>query len=142
MPADELNTLKEKIRTDKINSWDAVHNHYVASGKKYPGHRLRHALASLLEIEGLGAREITDEKVNEWLVRAVTIASSLVKRISESREKDYTNPFRKMVYDSEAEMTAVVGVFGENSFIKQKQKELRNFKKTVESLRGGKKLMR
>ena len=142
MPADELNTLKEKIRTNKINSWDAVHNHYVASGKKYPGHRLRHALASLLEIEGLGAREITDEKVNEWLVRAVTIASSLVKRISESREKDYTNPFRKMVYDSEAEMTAVVGVFGENSFIKQKQKELRNFKKTVESLRGGKKLMR
>ena len=76
-----------------------------------------------------------------WLDKAAGIASSITKRISESREKDYLNPFRKMVYNSDEEMNQVLGSFPENSFIKQKQKELKNFRKKVESLKGKRNLI-
>ena len=139
MPVEELDSLREKIKTNVLKSWDEVHACYTEAGKKYPVQKLKHALASLLEIENLSAKEITAEKINEWLDRAVSIASSVTKRISESREKDYTNPFRKMIYDSDGEMNKVLGGFDENSFIKQKQKDLKSFKKKIESLKMQKK---
>jgi hypothetical protein len=140
MPVDELNRLKEKIKTDALKSWDEVHAYYTEAGKKYPAQKLRHALASLVEIENIDIKEIDEEKINDWLNRAISIASSITRKISESREKDYTNPFRKMVYDSEEEMNKVLGSFSDNGFIKQKQKELRSFKKKVESLKTKKNL--
>jgi hypothetical protein len=58
----------------------------------------------------------------------------MVKGIHDSREKDYTNSFRKMVYENDAEMEAVTGKFAENSFIQQQQTELKVVKKAVHQL--------
>ena len=55
----------------------------------------------------------------------------MTKGIHDSRSKDYTNPFRKMVYESMGEMNEVMGKFEENSFIKLQIEELTNFKTTV-----------
>ena len=141
MPDEELNRLKEKIKNNTLKTWDEVHAYYTEAGKKYPSQKLKHALASLLEIENVTAKEITTERINTWLDKAVGIASSNTKRISESREKDYLNPFRKMIYDSDEEMNKVLGSFPANSFIKQKQKELKNFRKKVELLKAKKNLV-
>ena len=54
--------------------------------------------------------------------------------IYESRAKDYRNPFRKMVYDTEAEMEKVIGKLKDNSFIGQQQEELKEYKKQVTEL--------
>ena len=43
----------------------------------------------------------------------------MCKGIYESREKDYTNPFRKMVYDTKKEMNKVLGKLEDNTFIQQ-----------------------
>jgi hypothetical protein len=56
------------------------------------------------------------------------------KGIYESRAKDYNNPFRKMVYESQDEMNAVVGKIEDNHFIQDQFKELEEFKKTVKGL--------
>jgi hypothetical protein len=56
------------------------------------------------------------------------------KGIYESREKDYKNPFRKMVYETKEEMDAVVGKIEDNHFIKDQFKELESFKRTVKNL--------
>ena len=58
----------------------------------------------------------------------------MVDGIASSRAKDYTNPFRKMVYETEAEMEAVTGKLNENSFILQQQEELITTKATVQKL--------
>jgi hypothetical protein len=56
-----------------------------------------------------------------------------VKGIYESRAKDYTNPFRKMVYDTEDEMNTVLGKLEDNSFIQQQYAALDELKKQVKS---------
>jgi hypothetical protein len=55
----------------------------------------------------------------------------MTKGIYSSREKDYSNPYRKMVFESLEEMNAVVGTIEENSFINQQQQEFSQYKKMV-----------
>ena len=57
-----------------------------------------------------------------------------MENITRSREKDYNNPFRKMVYDSQEEMDKVMGSLSDNSFIRQEAKALKTFEKNVATL--------
>jgi hypothetical protein len=59
----------------------------------------------------------------------------ITKGIHDSRAKDYTNPYRMMVYESIGEMNEVVGKLEENSFIKQQIAELQAFKKEIQLLK-------
>jgi hypothetical protein len=52
------------------------------------------------------------------------IKKDITDRIQKTRAKDYANPFRKMVYESEAEMIAVVGSIQDNGFIKEQNAAL------------------
>jgi hypothetical protein len=56
------------------------------------------------------------------------------KSIYESRAKDYTNPFRKMIYETKDEMDAVIGKIENNQFIQDQLKGLEDFKKAVKKL--------
>ena len=58
----------------------------------------------------------------------------MVEKIYDSRSKDYQNEFRKMIYDSEAEMESVIGKLDDNVFIKQQQEELKSFQKQIEAI--------
>jgi len=58
----------------------------------------------------------------------------MVKEIYESRAKDYRNPFRKMVYETTEAMNKVVGKLEDNSFIKQEQKALEEYKTAIHEL--------
>jgi hypothetical protein len=58
----------------------------------------------------------------------------MTENIYTSRAKDYQNYFKKMVYDSEKEMEAVVGKLEDNSFINQQNEELATFRKRVQNL--------
>jgi hypothetical protein len=55
----------------------------------------------------------------------------MVDQIYQSREKDYSNPFRQMVYGNAAEMEKVVGTLAENPFIQQEKDSLLRYKRNV-----------
>ena len=58
----------------------------------------------------------------------------MVQNIESSRAKDYSNPFRKMVYENEKEMGNVLGKLADNSFIKQQKEELKEFREKVNEI--------
>ena len=134
IPAADEEKLKKNIKNNKINSWEEVHNFYRKEGEDYAKNKLTHAYTSLLEIENITSKQFTNEYFKELLKRAVTTKSWMAKAIYESRAKDYKNPFRKMVYESQEEMNAVVGIIEDNQFIQEQLKELEVFKKTVKNL--------
>jgi hypothetical protein len=55
----------------------------------------------------------------------------IVQGILDSRQKDYVNPFRQMVYDTEAEMEQVLGRIDDNAFIQEQQETLSEFEARV-----------
>jgi hypothetical protein len=134
IPAADEEKLKKNIKSNKINSWEEVHNFYRKQSDEYAKNKLLHAYTSLLEIENITSKQFTSEYFKELLKRAVTTKSWMTKAIYESRAKDYKNPFRKMVYESQEEMNAVVGTIENNQFIQDQLKELESFKKTVKNL--------
>lgn len=135
MPVEDIHSLKEKIRSGRIKSWDAVHEYYKMQGEKYPLQKLKHALASLTEITGIRLKKMTPQQFTDLLNQAVATKEWLTKGIHDSRAKDYNNPYRKMVYESIGEMNEVLGKLEDNSFIKQQVVEMKNFKKEITSLK-------
>lgn len=133
MPVSDVNKLKAKIKDKKINTWGEVHGFYKQSGNDYEKNKLIHAYSSLCEIENITSKQFTSEYFISLLQRAVTTKTWMSKGIYESRAKDYTNPFRKMVYESKDEMDTVIGKIEDNHFIQDQFKELDSFEKTVKS---------
>ncbi|MFM6993985.1 MAG: DUF4954 family protein [Sediminibacterium sp.] len=130
IPTKAVQNLLQQIKTDKLKSWDEVHQFYQLETTKYLSKKNMHALHSLEYIQGELISELSVKKIIAWLDRYQSIKEEITEKIKSSREKDYSNPFRKMVYENEAEMNAIVGDLNENSFIAEQvlaQKQLTAF---------------
>ena len=130
----EIEELKRNIKNNKIKSWQSVHEFYIIQGDKYYEDKLHQAYTSLLEILLITPRQFTAARFIELLQGAVATRTWMCKGIYESRAKDYTNPFRKMVYETTEEMNMVTGRLEDNSFIQEQTGELENLKKQVKSV--------
>jgi hypothetical protein len=134
MQADDVKKLREKINNGKIKSWDDVHATYKHLSENYYEYKFRHAMASIGELMGLDMKKANKEKIKQILQSAISTKEWMVKGIYDSRAKDYTSEFRKMMYDSPKEMNAVVGKLEDNSFIKQETDNLVFYKKQVAAI--------
>ncbi len=134
LPAEELKALLNNIREDKVNSWAMVHQFYKTNGEQYQEQKLHHAYASLMEVLGLKRSDFTAKEFGRLLRVSLEIKEWMVSKIRESREKDYQNEFRKMVYDNEEEMKAVIGNIEDNVFINKQQADLDKYRSLVEKI--------
>lgn len=134
IPASNVEKLKHKIKTDKIGSWAEVHDFYRKEGEDYPKNKLIHAYTSLFEIENITSKQFTSDYFKALLQQSVATKKWMADCIYESREKDYQNSFRKMVYETNEEMMAVVGKIEDNHFIQNQLAELEGYKKLVKSI--------
>jgi hypothetical protein len=88
-------------------------------------------LAALEEITGLQLSALTATQFKNLTNQAISTREWMVRNIQESREKDYTNPFRKMVYENSAELNAVVGKLSDNPFLQEQFQQLAEQKAVV-----------
>jgi hypothetical protein len=130
----DVEKLKNKIKTGKINSWNEVHDFYRQCGVEYDKTKLIHAYTSLLEIQNITSKQLTPDYFKKLLQRSVETKTWASKGIYESRAKDYSNPFRKMIYENNDEMNAIMGKLEDNQFIQDQFKELEVYKKMVKGL--------
>lgn len=128
----DLNTLKKNIKSGKIRSWDEVHLFYQKQGKLYEYNKLQHAYSSLLELLNIGTKQFTPQLFGQLLNEMLLTKEWMTKGIYESRAKDYTNPYRKMVYDNNEEMLKVIGKLEDNSFIQQQMDAFETLKKKTQ----------
>ncbi|MDO9254694.1 MAG: DUF4954 family protein [Bacteroidales bacterium] len=123
IPAIELNQMKEKIISYEIISWQQVHEFYVSQGKAYDSQKLNHAIASLQEINNHKVLDtLSLKEMIEWYLN---FRKHLLSEIRHSRQKDYENPFRQMLYSNKKEMEAVIGKLEKTPFIIQQQEKLK-----------------
>ncbi|HEV8081419.1 MAG TPA: DUF4954 domain-containing protein, partial [Chitinophagaceae bacterium] len=134
MKTTDVEKLKHQIKTGEIKSWQQLHDTYKKLGANYPTDKLEHAYTSLLEVLNITSKQFTEDTFRNTLQTAITVKEWMCKGIYESRQKDYTNPFRKMVYDTKKEMDKVIGKIEHNTFIQQQLGELDTFKKEVKQV--------
>lgn len=126
--------LRKDIRSGEINSWEAVHAAYKQWGDQYDRDKLSHAYTSLLEIENITGKQFDQKRFSALLDKAVATRKWMTEGIYSSREKDYNNPFRRMVYHSKEQMEKVTGKLDDNPFIQQEYAAFDKFKKIVRKI--------
>ena len=138
IPQKNVDSLLSKIKNNTIKSWDEVHAFYESESDKYHSRRDLHALASLEKITHKSLTNLTATAFAKWIDNYFEIKTDITNKIQYTRAKDYSNPFRKMVYNSEAEMNSVVGALKDNKFINDQittlinlEKKLTDFKKQL-----------
>ena len=134
IPTKDVEAMKLSIKKGKIDSWDSIHDFYVFEGIEYHRKKMLHGLASLQEICGIKLQSITSAQLKELLLEAISGKKWLVDNIKKSREKDYSNPFRNMVYANDAERDAVLGKLEDNTFIQEQEAELETFTASIHAL--------
>lgn len=135
IPADEVKMAIKNITTGKINSWAGVHQWYRTQADAYPMQKAVHALSVLKALEKRSLQQMGPDGLLDILKDAQKTRQWLSEGVYKSREKDYTNPFRKMLYDSQEEMDMVLGSLAENEFILQEKEETKNFIQKVNRLK-------
>jgi hypothetical protein len=134
IPVDDVNALIKNVKANKVKSWDDLHKFYTRQADEYSSKKLQHAMATWREITGTKTSRFNKETFVELLQSAVKTKEWMMQGIYDSRAKDYSNPFRKMVYENQAEMDAVIGKLDDNSFINEQREELKKFKKQIAAI--------
>jgi hypothetical protein len=116
--AGDLAALKADIVSGAIKDWEGVHARYDSLWNSYPERKARYAVGVLERLLGRDAAALDAEAWGKILQGAGATFRLIRDSSYASRKKDYDDPFRKMSYDNEAEMTAVLGKFDDNSFLK------------------------
>ncbi len=129
-----LNDLITDIHREAISGWNEVHQFYLTAGKNYPKDKLHHALDILFHVHGISIKKINLAEFRKLLMESVATAEWITKGIYNSRKKDYLNPFRKMVYESQAEMDQVIGKLDDNGFINNQNLVFKEYQNTIHNL--------
>jgi hypothetical protein len=128
---EELEKVQKQIKSGRLKSWEDIHKFYIEQADNYPYEKLVHALAALKRVTGFSLGKSNAGEIKDLLQQSVETRKWMFENIRDSREKDYTNPFRQMMYNSPAEMDLVIGSLQENPFIQQEKDSLEAYRKTV-----------
>ena len=132
---DRIASLKKNIKSGKVRNWEEVHQFYRREGSEYQQEKLLHAYTSLQEILNITGKQFTRDVWSDLLKDMQSTAAWMVKGIYDSREKDYSNEFRKMMYDNQEEMDQVIGKLEDNSFIQEQMAAMDKLAKEIRSLK-------
>jgi hypothetical protein len=127
IPATDVKKAIQNITNGKIRNWEGVHEWYKAESADYADKKAMHALAILKAVEGSEPGTMVKENWNALFTDAIAIRKWLSEGVYLSRKKDYSNPFRLMMYDSVEEMEKVLGKLNDNEFILQEKLALKAF---------------
>lgn len=134
MTAASVKTLRNDIVAGDLKSWNDIHNRYRELGTDYEKDVLEHAYCSLLEVLNITSKQLTPALFKKLLAETIATRQWMTDGIFKAREKDYTNPYRKMVYENNDEMNKVLGKLEDNSFLQSQYGELENFKTRVKEI--------
>lgn len=134
IPVADIRLLIKNIKAKKLKSWDDLHRFYTRQADEYSAKKLLHAMAAWQQVTSNASTKLNEQGFAALLNAAVATREWMMKGIYDSRAKDYSNPFRKMVYDNDEEMNAVLGKLADNSFLNEQKVELVKFKKQVSGI--------
>lgn len=134
MPMTSLDELLSSIKNKDFQSWEDVHNCYHRFANANRQQVLQHGIAAVLEIEGIVREALDKERLCLLLKGHLQTNEKVFQGIVQSRQKDMTNPFRKMIYSSDDEMETVLGKLNDNTFVAEKDMERKVLTASIEKV--------
>lgn len=128
----DLDRIRADINAGVLNSWKEIHKRYDEIWKRYPTDKQSHAYLSLCYL--LETDNFTEAQWKHMLREAIRIQQYICNQVYESRNKDYTNPFRHSTTRNEAEFLHLYGQIDEIGFVQQTKEDTQAIIRKLESL--------
>lgn len=134
IPSKKVDELCAKIKSKKIDSWDAVHKFYDKCQTSYGDWKARYAIDLLEELYSRKISEFTKEIFEDIVADVTAVSNDMYNDSIYSRKKDYDDPFRQMTYGDKEEMTAVLGSLNDNAFLRDLKVQTQDFNARLANL--------
>lgn len=123
IPSAKVKAMTEAVKKGGITDWEGVHRFYEKSEAEYPDEKLGLAMEVIRFLYGKPLSQWDDGEKLRTGKEAAAAAEAVYEAAAESRKKDYSDRFRRMVYGNSAEQAAVLKTFEEDTFLKQLRRE-------------------
>lgn len=134
MPKEKVSELCRLVKGQKINDWASVHEFYNKVQADYEDNKACYAIYILEKLYSRGIEKF-DAEIFEDIIKDVSaMAEKMLQFSIESREKDFTDYYRCMPYESKEEMNAVLGTIDDSDFLKTLKKDTEKFTKDLKKL--------
>ena len=137
IPAQKIQELFEAIKGGKINDWEEVHSFYNVCQVEYEQYKVRYALYLLERLYSRPIEQFSFDLYRNISDDVTVCAFDIYNAAFGSREKDYTDYYRNMVYRSQKEMDAVIGPLNDNSFLKELRADTAKFAEDIKGIFSG-----
>lgn len=132
-----LEELLRGAEQGEFDSWDDVHKRYDLIATKYSRDKAIHAVNVLLSLDQIEPTQMDEQRWAKWLDAARQIAERRLKQVVAARQKDFDDPFRRMLYETPAEQQAVMGSLEQDRFIASQTEQTAAFCATIEDRLAG-----
>jgi hypothetical protein len=129
IPQTDVQQALKAIVQGQIDGWESLHQWYVEQGDNYAAKKALHSFGVYRQLTGKSLGKLSAEGLSELLNQGLATRIWLSKQAWQSRAKDYENPFKKMLYSTQAEMEAVLGKLEDNEYLQWDQEALLSYKK-------------
>ena len=131
IPLEKIDELREKIKGGEIASWEKVHAFYDACMASYLSDKTRYALYLLERVYGVPFERCTQAQYRNFIESVAAVSNDMYALSVSSREKDYTDYYRKMTYRNREEMDAVLGTIESDDFLSMLKDDTEQFNKKL-----------
>jgi hypothetical protein len=131
MADSDLKDILQKIKSNQYENWEAVHQAYHEKWQNYPAQKLAHALQTLQTLLESELDTLSTERWKSLFISASEIQDQISRRVRESREKDFIDPFLQTMFESPDEMRAVIGDINDVVFVKEMDELAVSFREVV-----------
>ncbi|MBO7624581.1 MAG: DUF4954 family protein, partial [Bacteroidales bacterium] len=128
----DLDHIRADINTGILDKWKEIHKRYDEIWKRYPTDKQSHAYLSLCYL--LESQNLTEKQWKEMMRRSIQIQQYICDQVHDSRNKDYTNPFRHITTRNEEEFKKLYGEIDDIGFVRQTQEATADYIKKVEAM--------
>jgi hypothetical protein len=134
IPEEKLFELFTRIKSGKINCWDDVHAYYDQCDQSYLLYKARYSLYLLEQLYSCPLKDFSRTVYLDIISDVTMVSTDMYHASISSREKDFTDFFRKITFRNEKEMTAVLGTLQDNEFLRTMQKETDSFNADLQTV--------
>ena len=137
IPSQKVQELFDSIKAGKINDWEEVHAFYNLCQVEYEQYKVRYSLYLLERLYSRPIEQFSFDLYRNISDDVTVCAFDIYNAAFGSREKDYTDYYRNMVYRSQKEMDAVIGPLNDNSFLKELRADTAKFAEDIKGIFSG-----
>ncbi len=134
IPQAKLDGLFDAVKAGTVDSWDQIHAFYDECQRNYDAWKARYAIYIMEQLYSRSMEEFTPDIYRDIYNDVIAVSNYMYESSISSRQKDYTDYFRSITYESEEEMLAVVGKLEDNSFLKELKRDTETFNIELETL--------